>query len=154
LKIENFRTTCVQSSSENKDNIYLKINEYQQYIVLFQDFHNIALDELTLEVEIRYRNDFLAQPNDDHYNRCHHHAAYRHEYQPSLPPTNPTYCPVWTGFMSHIYANQNSWGLHDGSLLPSSRQSMKYGGRQHGDGTYCSDHHWGVPGSHHIFLLI
>ena len=47
-------------------------------MALFQDFHNIAFDELTLEVAIRYRIDFLPQPNDDDYNRCHRHAAYRH----------------------------------------------------------------------------
>lgn len=48
-----------------------------------------------------------------------------------------------------LYAKHNSWGLHDGSLLPSSRESITYtGGTQHGDDTYYSHHHWVVPGSH------
>lgn len=60
-------------------NVYSINNKQYQctYIALFQDFHNIAFDELTLEVAIRYRNDFLSQPNDDDCNRCHRHAAYR-----------------------------------------------------------------------------
>ncbi|VDI69370.1 Hypothetical predicted protein [Mytilus galloprovincialis] len=41
------------------------------------DFQQCVLDELVLELAIRYRNDFLAQPEDENYNRCHRHAAYR-----------------------------------------------------------------------------
>ena len=54
FKIEKFRTTYVQSSSNNKDNIYWKIKEYH----------------------------------------------------PSLPPTSPTYCPVWSGCLSFIRQTQ------------------------------------------------
>ena len=96
FKIEKFRTTYVQSSSNNKDNIYWKIKEYH----------------------------------------------------PSLPSTSPTYCPVWSGCLSLIRQTQQL-GLHDGSLLPSGRESITYtGGTQHGDDTYCSHHHWVVTGSH------
>jgi hypothetical protein len=54
FKIEKVRTTYVQSSSNNKDNIYWKIKEYH----------------------------------------------------PSLPPTSPTYCPVWSGCLSLIRQTQ------------------------------------------------
>ncbi|CAC5371849.1 unnamed protein product [Mytilus coruscus] len=46
-------------------------------IAQLEDFQQCVLDELVLELAIRYRNDFLAQPEDDNYNRCHRHAAYR-----------------------------------------------------------------------------
>jgi hypothetical protein len=66
-------------------NVYSINNKQYQctYIALFQDFHNIALDELTLEVA------------DNIYLKIN-------EYQPSLPPTNPTYCPVLSGYLSLI----------------------------------------------------
>ncbi|XP_076084719.1 uncharacterized protein LOC143055455 [Mytilus galloprovincialis] len=41
------------------------------------DFHNVVLDPLVLEVAMRYRNDMIAQPPDQDYNRSHRHTAYR-----------------------------------------------------------------------------
>jgi hypothetical protein len=35
----------------------------------FQDFYTIVLDELVLEVVARHRDDILAQPPDQDYNR-------------------------------------------------------------------------------------
>lgn len=41
------------------------------------DFSTVVLDELVLEVAMRYRDDILRQPADADYNRSHRHAAYR-----------------------------------------------------------------------------
>lgn len=43
----------------------------------FQDFYTIVLDELVLEVVARHRDDILAQPPDQDYNRDRRHTAYR-----------------------------------------------------------------------------
>lgn len=37
----------------------------------------MILDELVLKVAIRCRNDALAEPRDNDYNRSHRHTAYR-----------------------------------------------------------------------------
>jgi hypothetical protein len=39
------------------------------FILSFQDFYTIVLDELALEVVTRHRDDILAQPPDQDYNR-------------------------------------------------------------------------------------
>ena len=41
------------------------------------DFYTIVLDELVLEVVARHRDDILAQPPDQDYNRDRRHTAYR-----------------------------------------------------------------------------
>ena len=41
----------------------------------FQDFYTIVLDELVLEVVARHRDDVLAQPPDQDYNRDRRHTA-------------------------------------------------------------------------------
>ena len=41
----------------------------------FQDFYTIVLDELVLEVVARHRDDILAQPPDQDYNRDRRHTA-------------------------------------------------------------------------------
>jgi hypothetical protein len=38
----------------------------------------LVLDELVLEVAARHRDDVLAQPPDQDYNRSRIHTAYRH----------------------------------------------------------------------------
>jgi hypothetical protein len=45
--------------------------------VIIQDFYTIVLDELVLEVAARHRDDMLAQPPDQDYNRERRHTAYR-----------------------------------------------------------------------------
>ena len=48
------------------------------FIIFFmQDFYTIVLDELVLEVAMRYRNDALAEPVENNYNKARRHAAYR-----------------------------------------------------------------------------
>ena len=47
------------------------------FILSFQDFYTIVLDELALEVVARHRDDILAQPPDQDYNRDRRHTAYR-----------------------------------------------------------------------------
>ena len=42
-----------------------------------QDFYTIVLDELVLEVAMRYRNDAPAEPLENNYNKVRRHAAYR-----------------------------------------------------------------------------
>ena len=42
----------------------------------FQDFYTIVLDELVLEVAARHRDDVLAQPSDQDYNRGRTHTVY------------------------------------------------------------------------------
>jgi hypothetical protein len=44
---------------------------------LLQDFYTIVLDEHILEVVARHRDDILAQPPDQDYNRDRRHTAYR-----------------------------------------------------------------------------
>jgi hypothetical protein len=39
------------------------------FFLSFQDFYTIVLDELVLEVAARHRDDDLAQPSDQDYNR-------------------------------------------------------------------------------------
>ena len=41
----------------------------------FQEFYTIVLDELVLEVVARHRDDILAQPPDQDYNRDRRHTA-------------------------------------------------------------------------------
>ena len=48
------------------------------FFLFFQDFYTIVLDELVLEVAARHRDDVLAQPPDQDYNRSRIHTAYRH----------------------------------------------------------------------------
>lgn len=43
----------------------------------YNDFYTVVLDELVLEVAMRYHNDVLAEPRDDNINRSRRHAAYR-----------------------------------------------------------------------------
>jgi hypothetical protein len=43
------------------------------FILSFQDFYTIVLDELVLEVAARHRDDVLAQPPDQDYNRGRRH---------------------------------------------------------------------------------
>lgn len=45
--------------------------------IFFKDFYTVVLDELVLEVAMRYHNDVLAEPRDDNINRSRRHAAYR-----------------------------------------------------------------------------
>ena len=47
------------------------------FFLSFQDFYTIVLDELVLEVVARHRDDILAQPPDQDYNRDRRHTAYR-----------------------------------------------------------------------------
>ena len=47
------------------------------YFLSFQDFYTIVLDELVLDVVARHRDDVLAQPPDQDYNRDRRHTAYR-----------------------------------------------------------------------------
>ena len=42
-----------------------------------QDLYTIVLDELVLEVAMRYRNDVLAEPVENDYNKARRHAAHR-----------------------------------------------------------------------------
>jgi hypothetical protein len=46
------------------------------YFLSFQDLYTIVLDELVLEVAARHRDDVLAQPPDQDYNRGRRHTAY------------------------------------------------------------------------------
>ncbi|XP_062595875.1 P2X purinoceptor 7-like [Saccostrea cucullata] len=41
------------------------------------DFYTVVLDELVLEVALRYYNDVLAEPRDENINRSRRYAAYR-----------------------------------------------------------------------------
>ena len=47
------------------------------FFLSFQDCYAIVLDELVLEVAARHRDDVLAQPSDQDYNRGRTHTAYR-----------------------------------------------------------------------------
>ena len=47
------------------------------FFLSFQDFYTIVLDELVLEVAARHRDDVLAQPSDQDYNRGRTHTTYR-----------------------------------------------------------------------------
>jgi hypothetical protein len=46
----------------------------------FQDFYAIVLDELVLEVVARHRDDILAQPPDQDYNKCETAKHVRYIY--------------------------------------------------------------------------
>jgi hypothetical protein len=50
---------------------------FNPYLPSFQDFYTIVLNELVLEVVARHRDDILAQPPDQDYNRDRRHTAYR-----------------------------------------------------------------------------
>jgi hypothetical protein len=45
------------------------------FFLSFQDFYTIVLDELVLEVVTRHRDDVLAQPPDQDYNRQKTHCV-------------------------------------------------------------------------------
>ena len=45
------------------------------FFLSFQDFYTIVLDELVLEVAARHRDDVLAQPSDQDYNRGRTHCV-------------------------------------------------------------------------------
>jgi hypothetical protein len=46
------------------------------FFLSFQDFYTIVLDELVLEVAARHRDDDLAQPSDQDYNRGRTYTVY------------------------------------------------------------------------------
>jgi hypothetical protein len=47
------------------------------FFLSFQDFYTIVLDELVLKVVARHRDDILAQPPDQDYNRDRRHTALK-----------------------------------------------------------------------------
>ncbi|XP_052696150.1 uncharacterized protein LOC128174701 [Crassostrea angulata] len=49
----------------------------QSCISRLPDFQTVVLDELVLEVAMRYHNDVLAEPRDENFNRSRRHTAYR-----------------------------------------------------------------------------
>ena len=46
------------------------------FFLSFHDFYTIVLDELVLEVAARHRDDDLAQPSDQDYNRGRTYTVY------------------------------------------------------------------------------
>ena len=59
-------------------NVYKTIlNQCYDFYLQLQDFNLLILDDLVLQVAQMYRQDVLALPQDEDYNKGKRHAAYR-----------------------------------------------------------------------------